>query len=99
MRNKIQKLFDPTPEEELEQLEKFLHVYEEAILEKWCSTCAYYVPPDLRLPGFVTDYGNCKIDRTVVPLAGCRYYERGDLESYTVLTDRIEELKRIKENG
>lgn len=33
---------------------------EQAIQEKWCCTCEYYIPVPADLPGFVTAYPECE---------------------------------------
>lgn len=35
-------------------------IQEQAIAEKWCCTCEYYIPVDPELPGFVTAFSECE---------------------------------------
>lgn len=79
MANKFRRTFAPTPEEELESLEKLKCVSERAYRERWCSTCVDYIPVPDDLPGFVTAYPDCK---------------RGGLATKTCLFYNVNEAKR-----
>ena len=68
MSNEFRKAFFPTAEERLEQIEKFEEIHNQAVSEKWCSTCVHFTPPPDDLPGFVTDYGSCDQGKVVMPL-------------------------------
>lgn len=61
MPNKLRRIFAPTPEEELKDLEKLKSVSERAYREKWCSTCVNYIPVPDDLPGVVSAYPDCKL--------------------------------------
>ena len=56
MGNRIRRIFSPTPKEEIKDLNRILDVRKEQIGKY--STCVHYKGSDL--PGYWTDYGNCK---------------------------------------
>lgn len=59
--NKLRRLFCPTPEEEIEDLNRIILMHNEQI--SCCSTCGNY--EGSTMPGFVTDYGRCKVNSSV----------------------------------
>lgn len=61
MTNKLRRVFCPTPEEELEDMNLVKRVAEKAYREKWCSFCKQYIPIPDNLPGFVTAFPECKL--------------------------------------
>lgn len=73
MGNKIQRLFNPTEEERLEDERKWAALRQQLIDDRDCVTCEYYLPPPRDLPGFVSVYGECKMDRW--PLETCLFYQ------------------------
>ena len=82
MRSIFDRTFKPTPEEEMEDLEKYRGILERSYQEKWCSTCSNYIPVPVDLPGVVTAYPECKI---------------GNLATKTCLFYNVDEDKRKKE--
>lgn len=72
MSNKLRRIFAPTPEEELEDLEKYKRFSERAYQEKSCSTCVEYIPVPDDLPGVVSAYPDCK--RGGLAIKTCLFY-------------------------
>ena len=101
MSNKLRRIFAPTPEEELEDLEKLKGVSERAYREKWCSTCVDYIPVPDNLPGVVSAYPDCK--RGGIATKTCLFYnvnedkQQNDKAFFTDWMTRIQERMR-KEN-
>lgn len=56
--NKLRDLFDPPDDVLLKQYTEILEIMLKNTNE--CITCIHYQEPDPYLPGFVTDYGECK---------------------------------------
>lgn len=56
MTNRLRDLFDPTVKKKIERLNFIISLYRDQFGQ--CSTCIYYKDTDM--PGFVTDYGECK---------------------------------------
>ena len=54
--NRLQSIFNPTAEEQIQLLEKVKGLHEENIGH--CITCKHYEGSEM--PGFVTDYGKCR---------------------------------------
>ena len=50
------RIFNPTKEEQIHSLGMLLKLHEEQI--GYCTTCKNYISSDM--PGFVTDFGECK---------------------------------------
>lgn len=77
MSNKIRRIFCPTPEEELEDVEKIAEIRE--ALKGTCSACIHHEESDL--PGYFTDYGRCRVgsplfgDIVTNPLVKCPSYQ------------------------
>lgn len=84
MSNKLRHIFAPTPEEELQDLEKYKSICEQSYREKWCSTCSNYIPVPDDLPGVVTAFPDCK---------------RGGLATKTCLFYNVNEAKRKEEEA
>lgn len=55
MGNSVRRIFSPTKEEEIEDLELYIRIHDNLIGS--CSTCAHHT--ESTVPGFVTDYGEC----------------------------------------
>lgn len=58
--NRLQQIFGLDPEYNKQMEEWARQLREEALTEKWCCTCEYYIPVDPSLPGFVTAYPDCE---------------------------------------
>ena len=84
MSNKIRRLFAPTSEEELEDIEQYKRISEQSYKEKWCCTCTDYIPVPDDLPGVVTAYPGCM---------------RGGLAIKTCLFYNVDEEKRKEEEA
>ena len=101
MPNKLRRIFAPTPEEELEDLEKLKGVSERAYWEKWCSTCVDYIHVPDNLPGVVSAYPDCK--RGGIATKTCLFYnvnedkQQNDKAFFADWMTRIQERMR-KEN-
>lgn len=77
MNNSIREIFNPTPDEEIKLYKRLIDLHNEQIGQ--CSTCIHYIPT--KMPGFVTDYGNCRAKSVIFSKKvtthkeiGCFYY-------------------------
>ena len=61
MFSSFQETFCPTEEQKKKKEEFIKKLIKQSYKEKWCCTCANYVPTDDNLPGFVTTYPECKL--------------------------------------
>lgn len=61
MRDIFRRTFNPTPDEELEYLQKYRSIFEKSYIEKWCSSCVNYIPVPDNLPGVVSASPDCKL--------------------------------------
>lgn len=92
MSNKLRSIFSPSPQEKIKQYE--------AVLERCCvddgscSSCIHHVPPTADLPGFVTDYGTCKLNIDVFAGKVCGLKDI-KCESYSYNSWRESELRRM----
>lgn len=86
----FRRIFKPTKEEQIQDLELILRLHSEQIGK--CSTCENYIPTEM--PGFVTDYGRCKARSPVFDHKVATY---GDPEPecslYLESTDYIDDVK------
>lgn len=60
-------IFPPTKEEQIRDLEMLMKFHQELIGH--CSTCTNHIPSSM--PGFVTDYGECKAEAEIFPAKVC----------------------------
>lgn len=67
MFSNFRKTFKPTKEEKIKLYEDLLENHNRQIGH--CSTCIHFVGSDA--PGFVTDYGTCKLAKDVFPTKVC----------------------------
>lgn len=67
--NRLKRIFCPTREEQISDLETLLRFHQELIGN--CSTCSNQIPSRTRLPDFVTDYGECKAEAEMFPAKVC----------------------------
>ncbi len=67
MMGSFRKIFFPTPEEEAEMCREAIRLHEEQIGH--CSTCMNLDPSIA--PGFVTDYGACRLKKEFFPEKVC----------------------------
>lgn len=100
MSNSLRDLFFPTPEQEIERLEKLLFLIKDQSSKQHCFTCKHYIPADPSLSGFVTDYGVCNLNlfmfsEKVCGLndISCLFYEY-DIEQELEIRNKIEKLKK-----
>ena len=93
----FERVFNPTPEQELADLRKALEVRKWAIDERHCSTCVFWTPPPDNLPGFVEDHGYCYYGYTVDTVKNCDRYLQDVITDYKYrmkIMDRIEVLEK-----
>ena len=82
MMTRFRKAFFPTPEEEAEMCREAIRLHEEQIGH--CSTCLNLDPSTM--PGFVTDYGECRMGKAFFPEKACGLAER-ECDGY--IEDRV----------
>lgn len=71
-RNKLRDIFSNDPNAaDVKRLEE---LHKQACEEKWCCTCESYIPIDPYLPGFVTDFPECKHGGRAINT--CEKYQR-----------------------
>lgn len=93
----FQRVFNPTPEQELDDLRKALEIRKRAIDGHHCSTCIFWTPPPDNLPDFVEDHGNCDYGRTVDTVKNCELYIQEAVTNdkyYMEIMDRIKDLEK-----
>ena len=95
--NKLRDLFYPPPERLIQQYQMLVELHRKNIGH--CCTCKFLTPPPADLPGFVTDYGECKLRKDIFPgkVCGlrdveCDCYEE-DMSSVKHYLSEIENLK------
>ena len=95
-------IFCPSIEKQIEEAEGYLSIIYDARNRQECCVCEHFCPPSASLPGFVTDYGSCKLGLDFFPekVCGlssieCGYFEYDDTEEKRVY-DKIKELKSNK---
>lgn len=94
MASKLQRIFNPTIEEQIQDYEFLLKLHTEQLGQ--CSTCANLIPGDMS--GVVTDYGMCRKNS---PLFSAKVCGREDKicqlyveKSVKFLEHDIEKLRR-----
>lgn len=94
--------FCPSIEKQIEESEGYLSIIYDARDRQECCVCEHFCPPSASLPGFVTDYGSCKLGLDFFPekVCGlssieCGYFEYDETEEKRVY-DKIKELKSNK---
>ena len=98
MKNRIRRIFSPTSEEEIKDLNQILGIQKEKIGK--CSTCVHYKGSDL--PGYWTDYGSCKmkspsfLERVTHFKVSCSSYQE-DIRGVEKIKHRIKELEVLKD--
>ena len=91
----FRRTFLPTPEEQIHDLEMVLRLHTEQI--GYCSTCENYIASNM--PGFVTDYGNCRVDSPVFAEKMCGIKdEKCSLYAEKSVEPIKEEIERIKKS-
>ncbi len=95
MMESFRRVFHPTVEEQIQDYELLLRLHKEQLGH--CSTCANHISSDM--PGFVTDYGECRagIPNFAEKVCGleqlpCQQYIE---ESIEPILREIERLKRV----
>lgn len=81
MGNKLRRIFNPTPEEQAEDLAKFKKLHKEQAKERGCSTCKN-IKHVVDYPGFVTGEENeCTVglecDTVLFSVKNCPLWEDG----------------------
>lgn len=81
MGNKLQRIFNPTPEEEAEDLKQYRALHEELAKKKGCSTCGNKKHV-IDYPGFVTGEENectagLKCDTVLFTVTNCPRWRDG----------------------
>lgn len=74
----FRRTFCPTPEEEAADLELLKRLHREQI--GCCSTCVHHVSSNM--PGFVTDYGECKVNSSLFYEKVCALSEEPECPDY-----------------
>ena len=94
MSSKLRRIFNPTPEEQIQDYKFLLELHREQLGQ--CSTCANLITGDMS--GVVTDYGICRINS---PLFSAKVCGRTDKicslyleKSVKSLEQEIEKLRR-----
>lgn len=92
MGNKLRDLFDPPDDVLLEQYMWILELMLKNTNE--CISCIHYKEPDPYLPGFVTDYGDCKEH---VDVFEDKVLDRGNHVSCETYEEDFERIRDMKE--
>ena len=92
MKNKLRSIFCPTPQEKIKQYKAVIDRY--CMDNGSCLSCMYHIPPATDLPGFVTDYGECKLNLDIFAGKVCGL-EDVKCESYSYNSWRESELRRL----
>lgn len=92
----FRRAFHPTPEEELEDLRRFVDIHNLAKSKKRCSTCTKWTPPPSDLPGFVEDHGDCSDGHTVDTITNCPDYVYSGDQCMNDIFSRIKELEKMQ---
>ena len=85
----FRKVFCPTKEEQIEKFEMLIKLHEDQL--NHCSTCVFHTPTDM--PGFVTDYGSCRVNSPIFAEKVCGLRE---IECRFYAED-VTEVNRLKE--
>ena len=95
MLSSFRKVFCPTKEEQIKDLETVLKLHQDNLYH--CSTCVFHILTDM--PGFVTDYGSCRVNSPIFveKVCGlkeieCAYYAE-DVTEINRIKDLLKELK------
>lgn len=98
----FRKVFFPSPEEEKKDLERTVKLYFSHV--GYCCTCAHH--EESEMPGFVVDYGECRLnvpdfpEKACAPVeAGCELYETDAEQVKHLLSSYLEILENIKNGG
>lgn len=100
MSNHLKRIFKPSIEEEIADLESIISIYGSLIGE--CCTCIHH--EETSLPGYYTDYGRCEIKSECFSkkVSGlnkipCSNYCE-DIDFTKGIRNRIRELELLKDN-
>lgn len=83
----FRRIFFPTPEEEKKDFERVARLYFSNI--GYCCTCANH--DESEMPGFVTDYGECRLNVPDFPEKACAQVE-ANCEKYELDEEQVEYL-------
>lgn len=61
MMSNFRKIFNPTKEQQIKDIETLIKLHEDQ--RNHCSTCVFHIPTSM--PGFVTDYGDCRVNSPI----------------------------------
>lgn len=86
----FRKIFCPTKEELIENIEATIRIHKKCF--NHCATCVFYIPTDM--PGFVTDYGSCRLDCPIFSEKVCGHK---DLKCSYYVED-VTEINRLEES-
>lgn len=98
MMGSFRKIFNPTKEEQIESIEMLIKLHEDQIGH--CSTCMFHIPTDM--PGFVTDYGECRVNSPIFAEKVCGLREircSHYVEDVTEINRLKSMLKKIEGRG
>lgn len=96
----FRRAFFPSPEEEKKDLERAVKLYFSFI--GYCCTCAHH--EESEMPGFVTDYGECRLNVPDFPEKACaqvgencEMYETDAEQIKHLLSSYLEVLGKLRE--
>ena len=93
MSSKLQRIFNPTAEEKIQDYEFLLKLHREQLGQ--CSTCANLIPGDMS--GVVTDYGMCRINSPLFSAKACgRTDKTCSLYLETSVKSLEQEIERLR---
>lgn len=90
--NKLRSIFFPTIKEQITQYERLIQIHNEQI--GYCSTCKHYIPTDPYLPGFITDYGKCELDKDIFTEKVCKLRDH-DCDLYEESTEIVSHFESL----
>ena len=95
------KIFNPTIDEQIEQIKKIIELRRKHIGH--CVTCVHYVHPGST--GIVEDFGFCKLNFSLfskkicgLSIDKCPNYKE-EFENIKKLKEKLTVLEKMKENG
>ena len=87
---RFRRIFNPTKEEQIYDLEMLLRLHEEQIGH--CCTCLNHILSDAT--GFVTDFGECKANSQIFAIKACGLID----DPCPLYEENAEEVIGIKQN-
>lgn len=93
MSSKLRRIFNPTPEEQIQDYKFLLELHREQLGQ--CSTCANLIPGDMS--GVVTDYGMCRKNSPLFSAKACgRTDKTCSLYLETSVKSLEQEIERLR---